>query len=1060
MQLSLRQKILVVSTTEDQKKAIEFDGKSILVSASAGSGKTEVLSKRILSKILLKKSSIKNILAMTFTNAAAAEMKNRIAKAINYELDYKKLTEHEMLEKVFHNQENFIKIQELYHHYQPLSKEEEQYLLDEKSNLLNADITTIDGFALSIVKRFFIVLHDFKLERLNRLLPESKRIEFLSESTKKVIRKYFHHHYHQLIQYRTLNKSFIQLISKLSIYPNPIEKIHEWKNSAKQVHISKIEDSVLTQFLINRINSLKSELKRSIIYYLQEVEVYKETKKRVEVKNYLHQLMNRLNNEHASLNQIHNLFESLMNMEHISFSKSKEFNDELNYQISLFHKNKEKLMKLVKSNFEPEQNIFLFYEMLEEIYVEYEKLKVKENYIEFSDITRYAVEILEKNKDIRKQYQDHFHEILVDEFQDTNAIQDHLIQLVSKNNKNVFRVGDIKQSIYGFRQAKPEIMKNYYDLYSRDINAGENIVLNINFRSSFEIIEFNNLAFQQLMNVENMACSFRKEADYAYSNSAPLNQLVNFHRLVTEEKDEDKTDKVFKYISSEIIKNISNNNYKDYAILVRSNEQVRIASRILTKMNLPHFALMDDALYESEVVQLLLAIHSLCFDSSNDLYFTAVASSRIFNLSFNEISQIRLKSRYSLFENAPIHFQQFIFDLRQETDFKKRTLKILNYKNFYIEKLNEEEKITVDYLLTLFDIEEIFTIQQGIDFLKSLNEKEYTKPNLFDSNSNMITIMNIHKSKGLEFKNVYLYCPDHESSDTSGVIYKYHDDLGVSFEYRKGEEKIASLYHELITQKNKISDIEEDLRILYVATTRAKNQLHLVGFSKYKNEPLSLSLLESSSKYASYILSLAPHLKEKNMMELKEINYDEYEIAEVLKKEEKNGEKFYTYTKVSDVLEKTSAHHIDEVQPLVFDRLDTYSKGSALHKEIEVVAKTKVYNSHKIQKLFENNWFNQLLKEYDTYFELAYHYKHHNVLESGYMDFVAIGEDVVVIDFKSDQFTDYDTYSKITEEELINRYQKQLIMYQNALMQAYPNKEVRAYIYSLELEKMIRIEVN
>lgn len=1058
MQLSLRQKLLVVSTTKDQKKAIELNGKSILVSASAGSGKTEVLSKRILSKILLHQSSIKNILAMTFTNAAAAEMKNRIAKAINYELNYHKLDEKEMLRKVFYNQENFEKIKQLYEDYQELSIEDENYLLDEKSNLLNADITTIDGFALSIVKRFFIVLDNFKLERLNHLLPESKRVHFLNLSVKKVINQYYKQNYDLLIEYGELRKSFIQLISKLSIYPDPIKKIEEYREINSQTQVLDLKQPKAIEFLIYRTNALKNEMKKSIISYLQEIDNYKENKRRVLARDYLKKIMTLFGKKLTNVEEVNQLFSKLDSMEHPAVSTSKEFSDYLNNEINLFNKNIEKLFKLIDANFKVKaQDMNIFYDMLRDVYLNYETLKIEENFIEFSDITRYAVEILEKSPEIRKQYQDHFDEILVDEFQDTNEIQDYLIRLISKDNTNVFRVGDIKQSIYGFRQAKPAIMKGYYDLYQSNPNLGENIVLNINFRSSPEIIEFNNVAFNALMNVANMPSAFSKQADYAYANALPTNNPVIFHRLITEEKDESKMDKSFKYIGSEILKNLNENNYKDFAILVRSNEQVRTASRILEDMNIPHFALMDNPLNDTEIIQLLLAIHSLCEDIKNDLYFTAVASSRLFNYSFDEISLIRLKSKYDLFENSPQDLKEFIFEIKKYGGFRERTLAILNYRNFYIEYLDDEEKIIVDYLLTLLESENIFTIQQGIDFLNQLKESEYLKPIRLDSSSNVVTIMNVHKSKGLEFKNVYLYCIDNESYDTSGVMYKYHDDLGVSFEYRVEGEKVSNLYHELIIQKNRMSDIEEDLRILYVATTRAKNQLHLVGFSKYKNESLSMSLLEGASKYASYLLAIRYLLQEKNLLDVIEVDYDTYEFELSYSDNEIVYSTFKQYEYQKEILEKTSAHHIEEVQPLVFDGIDTYIKGSLLHKEIELSAKTRISSNSKVQALFKNEKFNYLLDHYDCYFELAYTYRNHHKLESGYMDFVAIGEDIIVVDFKSDQFSDYEIRSKITEEELKSRYINQLTLYQNALLQAYPTKPVKAYIYSLELEKMIEI---
>lgn len=1055
MQLDLRQKLLVVATTDDQKKAIELSGKSILVSASAGSGKTEVLSKRILSKILLKKASIKNILAMTFTNAAAAEMKNRIAKAIAKELDYKVPTEDEMRKLVFGSEANFIKIKALYENYAPLTDLEKQYLLEEQSSLLNADITTIDGFALSIVKRFFIVLENFNVESLDNLLPEFKRIEFLNQSVKEAISFNYKANYELFLAYPELNRSLKELISKLSIYPNPIEKIEEWKCISNQTSVPQLKNEYAIDFLVFRVNALRSEILESLLVYLNEIEDVKPTKKILEDKAQVEALSSVCFDEVVCIEDVEAFFEKIVSFNELKLTNSKNFSDYLSYHVKTLESNLKKIFKLVNANNEPIQDLSVFYDVLKQAYLKYEFLKKSENYIEFSDITRYAVQILNYNDDIRFQYQTHFNEILVDEFQDTNEIQDELIRLVSKNNKNVFRVGDIKQSIYGFRQAKPQVMRNYYELFDQDSEFGENIVLNINFRSSPEIIHFNNVAFNALMNVDNYPSAFSHDADFAHANAPKSNNPIEFHRLTTSNNEMSKDEQVFRYIASEI----SDQNYRDCAILVRSNNQVNLVSRILKEYNIPYFASVDNKLNDCEIIQLIRAIHQLCENPKDDLAYTALASSRLFRDSFDEI--ILAKNPKGLYFKGNQKLVAFIESLKNIEDFIERTLAILNYEKFYFNLLDNEEKLIVDYLLVLLNDAQIFTIHQGLEFIQKLKDSEYLKPVATDAKSNVVSVMNIHKSKGLEFKNVYLYCVDNDNLSTGSEMFQYHDDLGVSFVYKNDDEKKASLYHEIITQKNRVNTIEEDLRLLYVATTRPKSKLHLVGFTKYNNEPLSLSLLEGSSKFASYLLATRSKFSSEEF-KVSDIDLDTY----TFKANELVSEEVYDHLRLFEneveVIETTSAHRITTVEPLVFNQVDFFQRGSDIHKKIENYGLKLINNESvdisnpKIKKLFEHPTFNQLLKM-DVYFELPYSYKYEGKLESGYMDFVAVEEAVYVVDFKTDQFSDYELKTPITKVELIKRYQNQLTMYQNALKVAYPNKVIYAYIYSLELEEMIEL---
>ena len=483
--------------TKEQEQAISKKGSNILVAAAAGSGKTAVLVERIINKIINEKIDIDRLLVVTFTNAAASEMRERILNAI-----YKKIEE--------------------------VEKEEEQDNLQKQIVLLNkASICTIDSFCLDIIRNNF-----YEIENLspNFRIGDNTEIELLKQE---VLEELFEEKYeNQDKDFELLIKTYTSyrddtplkdLILKIYTYiessPYPREWLEEQiekfnlkdiKLDFAQTEWGKLLVEEIKEELIDDIGTLRNEAKKLSVE--RELIIWQKILED-DAMNY-EILLNNLNN----WDKAYTLANSI---EYIIWSRGKtdfvELKDEAkNVRDTVKKKFKEKAEKIFVSNSEEaNQDIVDMYDKLSklknlifEFEDRFKKRKKEKNILDFSDIEHLALEILvktgengkHKRSDIAKKYQEKFAEIAIDEYQDSNLVQEYILTAVS-NGRNVFMVGDVKQSIYKFRQARPELFLDKYKNYSLNNpnEKGLKIQLFKNFRSRANVLDFTNTIFKNIM---------------------------------------------------------------------------------------------------------------------------------------------------------------------------------------------------------------------------------------------------------------------------------------------------------------------------------------------------------------------------------------------------------------------------------------------------------------------------------------------------------------------------------------------------------------------------------
>lgn len=483
--------------TPEQTQAIYKNKSNILVAAAAGSGKTAVLVERIINKIIKEKIDIDRLLVVTFTNAAAAEMRERILKSIYKIIDDEETQDEETINH-----------------------------LQRQITLLNkASICTIDSFCLDVVKNNF-----FEIEiSPNFRIADTAEIDLLKQEVlEKLFEEKYENHdqnFEKLIKTYTsyrddtpLKDIILKIYTYIESNPFPLKwlKIQVEKFNIKDIK----QDFSNTEWGKILLQNMKEELEDCIKKLESE-------EKRLSVENELEQYERVINSD---INQLKMVYENLENWDkayklinNVEFLKwpisRKITNPEKDRAKSIRDKVtkdfKSKRDKIFTANSEiANEDLIEMYEVLsklEKLIIdfdnEFSKSKRDRNIVDFSDVEHLALKILVKEEDgeikaseIAKRYQEKFVEIAIDEYQDSNLVQEYILTSIS-NGKNIFMVGDVKQSIYKFRQAMPDLFLSKYSNYSENEanEKGLKIKLFKNFRSRKNVLDFTNIVFENIM---------------------------------------------------------------------------------------------------------------------------------------------------------------------------------------------------------------------------------------------------------------------------------------------------------------------------------------------------------------------------------------------------------------------------------------------------------------------------------------------------------------------------------------------------------------------------------
>ena len=968
--------------TDEQLKAINLSGVNILVSAAAGSGKTSVLVERIVNKIVNEKVDIDKILVVTFTNAAASEMKQRLMDEI-----YKKIEE-------CPDDQNL----------------QRQLLLINKAN-----ISTIHSFCLNVIRNNFF---EIGMSSNFRVADESE-IEIMKQE---VIEDIFED------KYESQDEEFFKLLNTYTSYKDDsylkdmILKIYEfiqsdpfpdkWIESAVEDYNLEYTDFSNTKWgkiILEKAKDSIDDCRVSLLSAIEEISLYPNLGDFLITLNKDFKDINNMNFESWDdfFFQINNKVWNTWPRKNKISEEEKEVKERAKSIRDLVKGNLENIQKSVRCDSkgaiqdikEMYDTLKLLYNLVECFEDEFTKRKKEKNIVDFSDIEHLALKILVDENgrptEIAKKYD--FNEIEIDEYQDSNSVQEYILKSVS-NGKNIFMVGDVKQSIYKFRQANPKLFLQKYNEYilpKDNVEENTKILLYKNFRSRKDILDITNLVFTNIMS--------EKLGEIEYTEEEALNQGREFEDIdldcktelniinMQEEKDDNsELQEVIENAALEarvVIRKINELHskgipYKDMTILLRSPKSVAsIYEKELMQENIPVFSDITTEYLHTIEIDTIMSLLKVIDNPLQDIPLVTVLRSAIGGFTDNELIEIRLVNKSDLFYKAfkeaedsnlindnlklkiqnflslleklkqkekEMTLEEFIWNIYSETGYyhyvglmPDGNLRQANLKKLF-EKAKEYEKISFKGLFNfIIFMEKVGTTNNDLSAARVIGE-----------NDDVVRIMSIHKSKGLEFPIVFL-CGTSKKFNLRDMNDKIvlDNQIGIGVNYLSNGIEFPTLTKEAIKIKSKKESISEEMRILYVALTRAKNKLIIVGTSKdinkdledkrqelnkyYKfNKPEKLNS-EIVEKYRSYLdwLELVYEYNEKNTMEL-----NIYNKSDLVKKdinEEQDDKK-----KKADLINEINNHEIENEKYEKIDKLLNFKY--EYEKNVDLPTKTSV----------------------------------------------------------------------------------------------------------------------
>ncbi len=1022
--------------TKEQELAINTVGTNIIVSAGAGSGKTAVLTTRVMRHIH-NGIHIDELLILTFTNAAAGEMKERIEKNLKKE----------------NNQE-------------------------ELKRLSNAYITTFDSYASSIVKKYHYLLN----------LPKNIVVAndaLLRRIKKEVLDNIFEDYY------KENNPSFSSLINMLCI-KNDDDLKSEILALANKLEIKTDLNNFLDTYLDTYYNdsvyqSITNDYYNILNNKISELEVEYNTEKHNFDNDYSSKLITTIKSLKSD-----NLDELIARIKSTTLPPLPRGSEEETKA------SKEKLNKIlsnIKTNYiygyqediindyiKTKEYIEVVINILKRYYNTLNNYKDTSNLYDFIDIAKIALKILKEYPEIRNEIKTNLKEIMVDEYQDTSDIQEEFINLISNNN--LYMVGDIKQSIYRFRNANPDIFKKKYLDYSNNLN-GIKIDLLKNFRSRREVLDNINTIFNPIMDLKLGSADYYSSHQMVFGNTnyeekkdnIDYNMEIIEYDYNTKEysKEEIEFFKIAKDIKTRLNTKVLDKEtnelrrieYKDFCIIMDRNSSFDLLKKILSHFNIPTTLYKDDELNECEEIYLIKNIidYLIClkkkeYKEKYRFSFTALARSYLFELSDNEIFNILTTNNikdniiYKTFIDISSNINTLsIEEILKEVLLKTNAYYLLIKKGDIDTRIKKLEKIIE---LSKDLNKSTYNIYEFNDFLDNIlkdNEK-ITIPNEV-SNTNSVKIMNIHKSKGLEFPITY-FCGLYKSFSKQDIkgdliiennlpIYIPIFDEGVK------ETVIKLLIKEIINEE----DISEKIRLFYVALTRAKEKMIFILPKKeqpeIKQNDIILDSIRLKYKSLADILYSIPN---ELAFYKKNLNIDELQLSkDYLIPSELDHKSKNTKSNIID-LEKTAIIETKETySKSITELLDTEEKnnielGLQFHETLEYLNfKSPNLNNiqnefikNKIKDMLNTNLFKQI-KDANIYQEYEFIYEEDKTEYHGKIDLLLTYEDHIdIIDYKLYDIKD-DAYIK-----QLNGYKKYI--------ESISQKKVYTYLYSIISSKI------
>ncbi len=1000
---------------EQQLAAINHRGQNVLVFASAGGGKTTVLVNRLLKRIVDDHIDISNILALTFTENAALNMKKRLEKELK-------------------------------------KQKTDPFIEKQIAALQTAQISTIHAFFLELFKSYYYLL-DLPKMMAENILDEGHAQALFDEAFSEASCQFsdlpFLDQYlnASLFADDNLKAAVKKIINKARTRHEPLA----WLKRIQDPKVNKLED-INTLIWEYYLSELKGQFKIAAFYLQKLAAVDSDHQEDLKKKSALINELLSLDDYQKFLEKCFVLMRSLPNKKDELF---KYYRQELS---DVFKTIAEKLMtpaNILNSYNEAALIADKLIALSIKTYEILQKKKEDAKVMDFNDFEIYAWQILHcQNGRIAHKLQKQYQEIMIDEFQDTNDSQFAILKLISNNN--LFIVGDIKQSIYRFRYAKPEIMaglKNdptYHKIHIRN-----------NYRSAPHIVAFNNILFNKIMNLNDHLVD-ESDMQIPFKEDAEGKKVIM--KLAFGEDEKASKAKLLANTVYELHQ--KGESFRSICILVETHEDKKLIRQYLNNYHIPYFIIDNASYFASSSLDVIAAYCRLLLDKDDRYAAVTVLSSPLYNLSDDELLRYRDNfMAYKPLKDDLYQMQKAVKDNR----LGQIVGSILNINDYYRKYLDEKEKANVALFLENLDRYGFNTLSELVEYIDQSRDLKAENASTVAEDEDVVKVMTIHASKGLEFDNCLIYSSHRQQLKESSDNINVDEKLGLCLSYRKKANGLGqnTLKRAAFLAKENVADLLEDQRLLYVALTRAKNNLIIIDAFKNADEldkcrlPLDLGLFYARKGFTALILSAMGNdelLKLETYQSLEEYEPLKYAYAKK-EKELPHGE--YNIKAVEDI----SPSSLEEGRlELALDQGAAMDYGTRIHRVLELLDLQETVNENTIlnidqdlapkalssimyfaqSPLIQEALKGKILKEFPFYL------KEGNKLLHGFMDFVAILEDkIILIDYKSDAMN--------CPKEFIERYQNQLLAYQEVLEKVY-HLPIESYIYALNLKEFIKID--
>lgn len=878
-----------VKYTEEQQQVINLRNRNILVSAAAGSGKTAVLVERIITRLTkdIPPIDIDQLLVVTYTEAAASEMKERIRSAIESALE---------------------------------NNPQDSHLQRQATLVHSARITTIHSFCLSVIRDYF---HCIDLDPGFRIGEEGELKLLRHDVLDELLESCYENGDKEFLDFvecfasgkddKKIEELILQLYEFSRSFPNPGIWFEKCIMQYDMGSAEAMEENAFIQGIMKRCRKYFVELEENLELAIEACgETDGPYMYRDALEDDLHQI--RLLMRAGTFKQIHSLISDIKwkkfapnrdrNVSERLSDYVKAIREEVKKTISsvteqYFFDYPEELYRDMKS---AKRNLKVLVRLTEDFANAFSDKKRSRNMIDFSDMERFALQILTKEENgervpsvVAEEYQERFAEVMIDEYQDSNLIQEAIltsVSTVSKGINNVFMVGDVKQSIYRFRLSRPELFMEKFDTYSLEESQEQRIDLHKNFRSRREVLDSVNFIFEQIMTRGVGGVQYDEKAAL-YVGASYAEQSGNETEVLLIDTDVDESeDMKIEETNRELearavtrrIKELVGRHpvldkatgeyrpakYADIVILTRSLKGwTDVFTRILNREGIPAHSGSKAGYFQTKEVRTLLNYLKVLDNPRQDIPFVAVLTSSLGRVTNEELAEIKSSTHEKTFyERVSIYsvsggkkelcqkLQQF---LKQIEYFRKKIpytaihallwniIEETGYGNYVASMPSGEQRVANLEMLVEKAVSFESTSYKGlfhfVRYIEQLHkyDVDYGEANVIDEQADIVRLMSIHKSKGLEFPIVFVsgMSKKFNTQDVRGSII-IHPELGIGIDAVDLERrtKAPTLIRKVLQNEITMENLGEELRVLYVALTRAKEKLIMTGTVSNMEEKL------------------------------------------------------------------------------------------------------------------------------------------------------------------------------------------------------------------------------